>query len=159
MKLYEMTMAAMQLLDMLEEGEIDEQTFNDTVEGMGAIEKVEGCCQVLAELNADVNKCKVEIERLTEKKKSLENNIKWLKGQLLNFYKANGGKKINAGTFTVSARKSEAVEVLDVDVIPEEYLTVKQTVSANKTAIKEAIKNGISVNGAELKVNENIQVK
>lgn len=159
MTLYEMSAAAQELLAMLEEEMIDEQTFTDTLEGMGALEKVEGYCQVLANLNADINAVKGEIDRLTTKKKSLESNVKWLKGQLLNFYINNGGTKISAGTFTVSTRKSEAVEIINEDALPDEYKIIKTTVSPDKTAIKKAIKGGIAVSGAELVVNENIQVK
>lgn len=159
MTLYEMAAAASELLALLEEDVIDEQTFNDTLEGLGATEKVEGCCQVLAELTADVGKVKTEIDRLTAKKKSLESNIKWLKGQMLNFYYANGSKKIDAGTFTVSARKSEAVEVTDIDLLPKQFVKVVETHTADKTAIKEAIKNGAEVKGAALVVKDNLQVK
>ena len=159
MTLYEMSVAAQELLAMLEEEIIDEQTFADTLEGMGANEKVEGYCQILAELNADIGNIKSEIDRLTAKKKGIEHNIQWLKGQLLNFYISNGNKKITAGTFTVSTRKSEAVAILDVDAIPDEFKVTKTTVAPDKTAIKEAIKNGVSVGGAELVVNENVQVK
>lgn len=155
--LYEMSLATQTLFEMLMNDEIDEQTFNDTVEGMGAIEKVEGYCQVISRINAEAEMFKNEIDRLTKRKKSLENNANWLKEQLLNFYNANGGEKIKAGTFVVSTKKSTYVDISDESKIPKKYCTVK--VSPNKTAIKTAIDRGIKVRGANLQERENLQIK
>lgn len=157
MKLYEMTAATQELYDLLMNDEIDEQTFNDTVEGMGAIEKVEGYCQIISEMNGDSAKLKTEIDRLTAKKKTLENRVTWLKGQLLNFYNANGGEKINAGTFTVSTKKSEFVDIPDESLIPKKYLRVKT--EPDKTAIKNALKSGLKVKGAAISTRESVQIK
>lgn len=157
MNLYEMTGATAALYDMLLNDEIDEQIFNDTVEGMGAIEKVEGYCQIISEMNGDSAKLKTEIDRLTAKKKHLDNRVTWLKTQLLNFYNANGGEKIKAGTFTVSAKKSEYVDIPDASLIPKKYLKVKT--EPDKTAIKDALKHGLKVKGAAISTRESVQIK
>lgn len=155
--LYEMTSATQTLFDLLMSDEIDEQTFKDTVEGMGAIEKVEGYCQIITEMKGESEKFKNEIDRLTAKKRSIENNIAWLKGQLLNFYNSNGGEKIKAGTFTVSVRKSEYVDIPDASLIPKKYLKVKT--EPDKTAIKKAINDGLKVRGATISSRESVQIK
>ncbi len=155
--LYEMSLATQTLFEMLMNDEIDEQTFNDTVEGMGVIEKVVGYCQMTYALNADIEMFKNEIDRLEKKKKSCENKVKWLKGQLLNFYNANGAKEIKAGTFKVTARQSEYVDIPDESKIPKEYLAVKA--APDKTAIRNALKNGIEVPGATLLKRESVQIK
>lgn len=155
--LYEMSLAAQALLEMLMNDEIDEQTFNDTVEGMGAIEKVEGYCQVISRLNAEADMFKSEIDRLTKRKKTLDNNATWLKNQLYNFYVSNGSQKIKAGTFTVSVRKSEYVDIPDESKIPKKYCTVK--ISPDKTAIKNALKQGVKVKGASISARESVQIR
>lgn len=155
--LYEMTSATQILFDLLMSDEIDEQTFKDTVEGMGAIEKVEGYCQIITEMKGESEKFKNEIDRLTAKKRSIENNIAWLKGQLLNFYNSNGGEKIKAGTFTVSVRKSEYVDIPNASLIPKKYLKVKT--EPDKTAIKKAINDGHKVRGATITSRESVQIK
>lgn len=155
--LYEMTSATQTLYEMLMNDEIDEQTFNDTVEGMGAIEKVEGYCQVISRMNAEAEMFKNEIDRLTKRKKSLENNANWLKGQLLNFYNANGGKKIKAGTFVVSTKKNAYVDISNESKIPKKYCTVK--VSPNKTDIKKAIDSGIKVRGASIQERVSVIIR
>lgn len=155
--LYELSEQTAMLLEMFEADEIDEQTFKDTVEGMGAIEKVENCCKILSQLNGEASIYKSEIERLEKAKKTIENNAKWLKSQIYNFYLANGSQKIKAGTFTVSARKSEFVDIPDDTKLPKKYLKI--TVSPDKTAIKNAIKNGLKVRGATISTRESVQIK
>lgn len=53
MNLYEMTAAANELYALLTVDEIDEETVKDTLEAMGAEEKLESCCVVIRELEAD----------------------------------------------------------------------------------------------------------
>jgi hypothetical protein len=43
--------------------------------------------------------------------------------------------------------------------LPESLLTVKKTVSADKVKIKEAIKNGVPVEGAVIVENFSLQIK
>ena len=62
-------------------------------------------------------------------------------------------------TLKISFRKSESIEVEDVNSLPSEYKVVKVTEQADKVALKEAIKGGIQVPGVYLKVNQNIQIK
>lgn len=157
MTLYELSSQAAQLLELLEAGDIDEQTFNDTFEAMGADEKVESCCKVLRQLEADTAMYAAEVERLERAKKSVEANAKRLKGEIYNFYLASGSRKIKAGTFAVSARKSKYLELADDAAIPDEYLKV--TVKPDKTAIKAALESGVVIAGAEIKERESVQIR
>jgi len=59
--------------------------------------------------------------------------------------------------FKVTTRKSEAVEIIDESLVPNEFKTFKPVIS--KTDIKKAIKSGIKVEGAELKENINLMIK
>ena len=75
MRLYEMTVAANQLYDMLTSGEIDEQTFNDTLEAMGTEEKLESYCKVIRQLEGDAEMLKTEKERIEKKQKAVTISI------------------------------------------------------------------------------------
>ena len=59
----------------------------------------------------------------------------------------------------ISYRRSEKVEVLDEKLIPKAYINKKVELKPDLTAIKEAIKNGKKVKGAELVSNLNLQIK
>jgi hypothetical protein len=50
----------------------------------------------------------------------------------------------------LTSRKSQAIEIEDEDALPSEWLTVKTTSQPDKTAIKEALKAGHLIPGAQL---------
>jgi hypothetical protein len=70
-----------------------------------------------------------------------------------------GIDKIESSLFKLSLRRSESVEVISIDQLPESLTVVKKTVSADKLKIKEQIKNGIHVEGAVLVENFNLTIK
>lgn len=156
-KLYEMTNYVKSLYEMLDNDEIDEQILKDTIEAMAVDEKVEGYCQIIKQLKADSDMFKNEIDRLNARKKAIDGKVDYMKKQLLDFYIANGSKEIRAGTFKVTTRKSEYVDIPDETKIPKKYLIVKT--SPDKAAIKKALKDGVKVKGASISSRESVQIK
>jgi hypothetical protein len=67
--------------------------------------------------------------------------------------------KIESPLIKLSFRKSESVEVINEAQLTDQFTTTKTTVTPNKVAIKEAIKNGEVVEGAVLVTNFNLQIK
>ena len=59
----------------------------------------------------------------------------------------------------ISYRKSETVEVENVDLLPKEFVKEKIEKSADKMALKQFIKGGKTLNGVKLVTNINMQVK
>ena len=159
MTLYEMKEAARLLYNMFSAGDIPEEAVIDTLEGLGVEGKVEDYCQVIYQLSADADMYDKEIKRLQAKKKSAESNIDRMKVALSEYMKAANQKKLSAGTFTLSFRKSESVVIKDENALPEAYIKTEIKKSPDKTAIKNAIKNGQTVAGAELQENQNLQIK
>lgn len=159
MTLYEMTEAQKQLYELMTSGEIDEEVYADTLEGIGIPEKIEGYCIVANELSGDLQKINDEIERLQGKKKSIENNIDSLRRRLGDFLISMNTKKYAAGTFTVSRRETQQVIIDDAQKIPAEFMKTKVTETPNKTLIKESIKAGEEVAGAHIQTNQSISIK
>ena len=156
--LYEMTAQASSLYELLQNEEIDEDVFRDTLEAMGADEKVEGYCQVIKELQSDIDKFKAESDRLVARAKTAKNGIERMKTSLLAFLTASGQSKVKAGTFAVSISKSEQTHIVDEAAIPPLFKT-PQPDKIDKTAIKTAIKQGVNVPGAEIVINESIRIR
>lgn len=159
MTLYEMTAAQKELYELMASGEIDGEVYADTLEGIGIAEKIEGYCVVENELAGDLQKIESEIERLNEKKKSIENNIKRLRARLGDCLVSMGTKKYNAGTYTVYRRETEQIIIDDLQKIPAEFLKTRVSEMPNKTLIKECIKEGKEVAGAHLQTNQSISIK
>ena len=158
MTLFQMKEAAVNLYEMLQNDEIDEQTLNDTIESIGIDEKLEDYIYVIKTYEADMLAYKLEIDRLTAKKKSAENNISRMKQAIVDFMTETNQKKARAGTFSLSLRETESVELIDESKLSEEYLK-PQPPKPDKMAIKKAIKAGIKVEGAYLIKKESVVTK
>ena len=150
-----MKQAAINLYEMLQADEIDEQAYNDTMEGIGADEKLEDYIYVIKQCEADNVAIKTEIDRLKTNKEKNDKAIERMKKAVVDFMNATGQKKANAGTFKLSLRKSESTLITDETKIPSEYL-VPQPPKVDKTAIKKAIKLGIKVDGAVIEIKESV---
>lgn len=156
--LYQMTAQASELYELLQNEEIDEQVFKDTLDAIGTNEKIEGYCQVIKELQGDFEKYKAEADRLMARMKTAKNSIDRMKDSLLSFLRATGQSKVKAGTFAVSIGTSKATNILDEALIPAEYKT-PQPDKIDKTAIKKAIESGVEVAGAEIIINEGVRIR
>lgn len=156
--LYELTAQAAELYDLLQAEEIDEQTFNDTLEGMGAEEKIESYCKVIKQLQSDADMFKGEIDRLTARKKTAENGVERMKNALLTFLFITGKDKVKAGSFAVSTATTQAVQITDENKIPFKF-RITQPPKIDKIGIKNALKAGELVNGAELIDNKGVRIR
>ena len=161
MTLYELTDNFKSLKELLESGEIDEQTFNDTVESFNADieEKAEGYSKIVREFEAEAAGAKAEIDRLTAVKQTAENNIKRLKANLLEAMQAQGKNKIKAGTFTVSiAKNAPSVNILDEEKIPKEYYRTPDP-ELSKKALLADLKAGKKIDGVETKQTVSLRIR
>ena len=158
MNIFEMTVAANQLYDLLTSGEIDDQTFNDTLQSMGTEEKLESYCKVIRQLEADAEMLKAEKERIENKKKTVDNSIGRMKKAVMEFMKASGSTKSTAGTFTVALSTSKAVNILDESKVPVRFL-VEQPPKIDKSSIRQELMSGAEIEGCELQVNEGVRIK
>ena len=158
MTLYEMSAAAMQLYELLEAGEIDEQTVIDTMENIGAIEKLESYVKIQRQLEAECAAFDAEIKRMTDRKHVIERHIDRLKAAQVDFMQATGQLKAEAGTFTLTLRENKAVKVLDESAIPEVFWK-PQPAKLDKAGIKDALKAGESVPGCEIETSFSVSAR
>ena len=70
-----------------------------------------------------------------------------------------GQAKFSLPTHELRSRESDAVVIDDETAIPEDYLTVRRVVSPNKTAIKQAIKQGTPVPGCSIEHRRSWSIK
>ncbi|WP_099809902.1 siphovirus Gp157 family protein [Streptococcus suis] len=156
--LYELTGIFKQIAEM--EG-IDEETKLDTLESIDWTEqfeeKVENTVKVIKNKEADVDQLKEEIDRLTKRKKSIENDITRLKTGLQGAFEITGHEKVKTLLFTVSLANNQPSVVVDEDLLPKKYFI--QTLKPDKTAIKELLKAGKKVNGAVLQESRSLRIR
>ena len=158
MNLFEMTAEAKELYELLEQGEIDTVTFCDTIEALGANEKLENYVYVQKTLEAEIEAHKAEKERHEARIKSLTANVERLKKAEIAFIQATGATKAKAGTFMLTVRENKVTTILDESKIPEAYMK-PQPPKPDKTAIKKAIEAGESVEGATIEISYSVSAK
>ena len=115
--------------------------------------------KVIRNKEADSDAIEAEIKRLKAMKESNDRVIDRMKMAVKDAMMASGIDKIESSLFKLSLRRSESVEVISIEQLPESLTVVKKTVSADKVKIKEAIKNGVPVEGAVILENFNLQIK
>ena len=156
MKLYEITELQKEL-----EKEEDAEIKQDLQE-LIAVElekKSNNIVYVIKNLEGNNAAIDAEIERLQALKKRNGSNIEKVKSNILWFMQQNNVDSIKSDLATFSKRKSESTDIENIELIPAEFVTIKQTFQPDKTAIKKAIKEGREVAGAKVVVNYNLQIK
>lgn len=94
---------------------------------------------------------KNEIDRLTIMKKAIDNKSAKFKEYVKQNMEELELQKIDTELGTLSIAKNPAsVEIYDENMISDEYKKEKVTVTIDKTAIKNALKDGKEVQGARL---------
>jgi hypothetical protein len=141
------------------EGEVPEYLFQQLIEQQTqSLIQIENLCKYIRNLETGIDMCKAEIDRINKMKDKATNRIESIKKYITPYIKQQ--RKIEAGTFTLSTRKSESVDITDKEKIPINYRTViPETWNPDKKLIKDDIKKGVIVPGAELHEKDNLQIK
>ena len=154
--LYELTGIYQQIYDM----DMDDETKQDTLESIDWTEdyenKVENYIKVMKNLDADIEARKNEIDRLKKLNDADNSKKERMKNDLAASMELTGHEKVDTTLFKVSFRKSEAVEVDDL-LLPGAYKVA--TWKADKKRLKEDLKNGLEILGAELVERKNLNIR
>ena len=158
MKLYEIDNAILDCID-LETGEVIDTERLDALH-IERDAKIENVALWIKDLKAEAEAIKAEKQALEERQRVAENKAESLKKWLAY---ALDGQKFSTAKCAVSFRKTEKVEISDVGMIRlmkehDELLTYKDP-EPNKTAIKQALKDGLNVDGVRLECNTSVIIR
>lgn len=151
--LYEINSALLECVDM-ETGEIIDVDRLRELQ-IEREEKIESIALWYKNLLSDAEAYKKEKEVFAERERVAKNKAESLK-QYLN--DALAGDTFKTTKVNVTYRASEAVIVDDILKIDDSYLKYAEP-TADKTAIKKALKDGIALQGVHLEKKSNIQIK
>ena len=161
MQLYNLTANYQQILDYIDNSEeLDESLLIDTLESIDEAfeDKVISTAYVIKNNDADIETISNEIRRLQKLKQTKANANDRLKVYIKDNMLQLDKTKIKGDLFNVSVRNNaESVEILNESALPEDAFKVTRT--PDKTAIKEALKNGHEVDGATLKRTKSLQIR
>lgn len=129
--------------DMLDEIQLERDT------------KIEQLCLWIKNLKADAAAYKAEKDSFAKKQKAAENKAESIKNYIQS---ALAGEKFKTNRVTISYRKSEQVECPDITAVDDDYLRYKEP-ELDKAKIKQALKQGVEVNGCVLIEKQNMQIR
>ena len=146
--------------------EIDEETGEilniDELDelNMAFDEKIENLCLYAKSLRAEVSAIKDEEKNLKERREAKERKADNIEDYISRNLQ---GKKFETARVKVSWRKSESVEILNEDAVPERLLDIQVVRKPMKSEIKKELKRaeaeGREVPWARLNVNNNMSLK
>ena len=158
MKLYEIDNAILECID-IETGEVIDTERLDALQ-MERDAKIENVVLWIKDLKAEAEAIKAEKLTLAERQKIAENKVESLKKWVAY---ALGGQKFSTAKCAVSFRNTESVEVTEegLEALMKEHdeLLTYKAPEPNKKAIKDAIKDGLSVAGVQLVQNVSTIIK
>ncbi|MCX5956704.1 MAG: siphovirus Gp157 family protein [Cyanobacteria bacterium] len=114
--------------------------------------KADATCWVIEHLRGQATYRQQQAKRLTELSRSDASRADALEDSLVLVLTRLQPKatRFSFPNHELSSRKSQAVEIEDEDSLPSEWLTLKTTSQPDKSAIKEALKAGRLIPGAQL---------
>jgi len=138
-------------------GEIPEDMISALVEAqMKSISTITGLCKYLKSIDLFSEACKSEENRIADLRKRAEKRKESII-QYITPYVARDGR-IDAGTFKLSIRKSERVEV-DDNFNHVDYTFIDEILRVDKLKLKKDLKDGLEIKGARLEQHDNLQIK
>lgn len=160
MKLYELNEAFQNIQALIEDGE---EGLEDTLESINlAIEdKLENIAKVIKNLEAEAKAFREEEKRLADRRRSIENNIKRLKGYAEEALKVTGNRKLKAGLFTFSIQKNPpSIIVEDEKLIPKRFFVEQEPKLDKRKLINELKERNIEeMPGVRLVQGEGLRIR
>lgn len=158
--LYHITSEQLKINELLEEleGELSPELEEALmINEDNFLAKSEGYIESIAYFKAKAAAAKVRIEEMERIKRISENAEKRLKERMQWAMETLGRDKMEVGLHKISLRRTLAVNIISEAAVPNEY--VKVETSIDKVKLKEALKTGAIIPGAELKYNQSIQIR
>ena len=161
--IYELTSGIQILWDLMDQGELDDDTLIDAMENSQEELniKLENYCKFIKNLEADIAGLKEEEKRLAARRKTMENTIERAKAAMQWAMNAAGEKKVKGNLFTISLQANPEKVVLeteDINSIPTDYIRMKEP-EIDKAKVKEDLKAGKELSFARLERTEGIRIR
>lgn len=153
MNLFQIDEEIMKCVDM-DTGEIIDSAKLDELQ-MDRDTKIENIACWIKNLQSDAEALKAQKQTFADRQKAVENKAESLKKYLSDYL---AGQKFSTDKVAISFRKTSSVNITDVTKLPEQYLKFADP-TPDKTAIKNAIKDGAVIAGAEVVEGQSISIK
>lgn len=159
MNLYEINNAITQVIAEYtdENGEITEKGF-ETLSAlqMEKEQKIENIALWIKDLKSENSAIKSEIDGFKSRLRANENKIMALEKWLI---EATESRKFSTAKCMVSFRTSTAIEITNIDEIPEAFVRQRAEITPDKAKIKAVLQSGGFIKGAKLESRKSVIIK
>ena len=164
MKLYEISQGMIDTLDIFLESDgndLDKENYNEIMLFLRdeLKNKSSSLLKYIQDLQAKSKIAKEEADRLLKLSRARLNKAERLKSYLVSTLQALEMKKIETDLGSYGLRRSPAVDVYDMSVLPDEFIRVTEEKKADKEKIKEYIKANGELKGARIVDNYSLQIR
>ena len=164
MTLFEIKESLLQIRDIALSDECTDEQLDELFEiqelyEMKLEEKSDNIASLIRDVKGGVNVLDTEISRLQKKKADCKRLIDKLTQHLFNTMQSLEIKKFKTNLNNFSIQKNPvALNIVDENLIPEQYFITPPPV-VDKAAVKQALKDGMTIDGAELTQSESLRIK
>ena len=123
-------------------------------------EKHEGYVHVIKNAEAAADACYKEANAFYARNKALKGLASRLKDTLMADLHQHGERRTTAGKFSIARQKNSQPSVIlniSAEALPTEFQRL--TIEADKTALKDALKDGTEIDGVSLETGEHIRIR
>ena len=154
--LYELKDMYLNLMDLDLEGEELGKALENIDDEIEV--KAENYAGLIKNLEAEAEAYKKEIDRMADRKRALENRVKFLKKNLEETMIDLDKKKFKTNLFSFNIqRNAPGIKILDEDKIPEDFVEYERKIKKNE--LKKAIKEGLETDAAVLVESESLRIR
>jgi hypothetical protein len=150
------------MLDVADEDLTEEQRalMSEYLDELGSQEqdKIDAFAQFVRMESARADALKAEANRLAARAKTAQNRLDFLRMRYLQAMQVAGLQKVRGQVYSMSVRTTDVVQITDEQALPQEYVTQKITTAPDKVALKDALKSGAVVPGAQLAKSYSLRV-
>lgn len=142
--------------------DLSDEIINDTLEALvGDItEKNINIAKYIRNLEVDTHAIQEAITQMTQRKKTIENRVKWFKKYMLENMQGSEISKISCPYFVITARKNPpAVTITNESNISKQYIIESVHTAFDKKKMSDDLKNGIDIDGAKLTQGWRLDIK
>ena len=164
MKLYEIKQGMIDTLDIFLESDgndLDKENYSEIMLFLRdeLKNKSSSLLKYIQDLQAKSKIAKEESDRLLKLSKARLNKAERLKSYLVSTLQTLEMKKIETDLGSYGLRRSSAVDIYDMAVLPDEFIRVTEERKADKEKIKEYIKANGELKGARIVDNYSLQIR
>lgn len=164
LSLYNIAQEHRALVARLMDTQDDQQVIADTIEAESyPLEiKAQNVAYAIKNLEATATAIKAAEKEMSDRRKSIENRAEHLREYTKTCMEVAGVSKIECPHFALSIKNNpESVDIFEPSLIPAEYMRTPEPPppAPDKTAIKNAIKDGFEVAGAKLVSGTRLDIK